>query len=266
MTDPNSAGTILDKIVTEKLVEIARRKETISIDALKAQLSEAPPVRNFIQAIDAQNEVSLIAEVKKASPSKGIIRADFHPVSIAQSYESAGATCISCLTDEIFFQGKLEFLTAIREVSQIPILRKDFILDEYQVYEARVAGADAILLIAECLSESRLNQILEKAHELGMTALVELYEESNVEPVVRSGAKLIGVNNRDLRTFEVDLHHTIRMREKIPTDRLLVAESGIGENSEVELLHNAGIDAILVGESLMRQSDVQAAVRKLLGR
>ena len=257
--------TILDKIVATKRAEIAAAQAKVSADELRQLLRGAPPVRDFFAALSTAGPIKLIAEVKKASPSKGVIREDFDPVAIAKIYEAAGAACISCLTDEQYFQGKLEYLSAIRESVAIPILRKDFILDAYQLLEARVAGADAVLLIAECLDDCHLRSLHNGAIELGMTPLVELYDPANLPRVLEAGAKLIGVNNRDLRTFEVDLEHTVRMRSQIPNDCLLVGESGIESHADVSLLAGAGVDAILVGESLMRSDDISAAVARLLG-
>ena len=233
---------------------------------MRAQLSDAPPVREFFEALSNDGPIKLIAEVKKASPSKGVIREDFDPVEIATTYEANGATCISCLTDEHYFQGSLEYLKAIRSAVNIPILRKDFILDAYQLLEARVAGADAVLLIAECLDDCHLRSLHNGAIELGMTPLVELYDPANLPRVLEAGARLIGINNRDLRTFEVDLQHTVRLRQEIPDDCLVVGESGIETHADVTLLSDAGVDAILVGESLMRSEDIGAAVRNLLGK
>ncbi|HTN75494.1 MAG TPA: indole-3-glycerol phosphate synthase TrpC, partial [Pirellulaceae bacterium] len=196
----------------------------------------------------------------------GIIRADFDPVAIAQTYAQAGATCLSVLTDESYFQGSLAYLTAIRAAVSVPLLRKDFILDGYQLLEARAAGADAVLLIAECLDDCQLRKLHNEAIELGLTPLVELYEPSNLPRVLAAGAALIGVNNRDLRSFEVDLQHTIRLRAEIPEECLLVGESGIATPEDVALLAAAGVDAILVGESLMRQADIGLAVRQLLSK
>ncbi|MCC9607219.1 indole-3-glycerol phosphate synthase TrpC [Blastopirellula sp. JC732] len=258
-------STVLDKIVATKREEIDVAKEQYPAELLEKMLEKAPPVRDFFGALAAEGPIKLIAEVKKASPSKGIIREDFNPVEIALAYEAAGATCISCLTDEVYFQGSLDYLREIRKAVGIPVLRKDFILDPYQLLEARVAGADAVLLIAECLDDETLRTLLDGTHELGMTALVELYEPENISRVLASGAKLIGVNNRDLRNFEIDLNHTVRLRQQIPSEKLLVGESGIFTNDDVQLLANAGVDAILVGESLMRQKDIGAAVKTLLG-
>ena len=187
-------------------------------------------------------------------------------MEIARIYSAAGASCISVLTDESFFQGRLEYLSAIRQAVDIPLLRKDFILDPYQLWQARVAGADAVLLIAECLDDCHLRQLHNAAIELGMTPLVEFHEPSNLDRVLAAGATVIGVNNRDLRTFQVDLQHTIRMRARIPAECLLVGESGIHGRADALRLENAGVNAMLVGEHLMAQSDIGAAVRQLLGK
>jgi indole-3-glycerol phosphate synthase len=258
-------STILDKIVSRKWQEIAAAKSAVPEDELRARLSDAPAVRDFFAPLAAEGPIKLIAEVKKASPSKGVIRADFDPVAIAQTYESAGASCLSVLTDEHFFQGSLNYLEAIRRSVDLPLLRKDFILDRYQLIEARVFGADAVLLIAECLDDCNLRALHNEALELGLTPLVEFYDEANLARALAAGAALVGVNNRDLRTFEVDLSRTIRMREQVPPHVVFVGESGIYTREDVLRLQSAGVDAMLVGESLMRESDVAAAVRTLLG-
>lgn len=258
--------TILDKIVATKRQEIAAAKAAVPEVELRARAKDAPPRKDFFGALAAEGPIKLIAEVKKASPSKGVIRADFDPVAIARTYEASGAACISVLTDVQYFQGSLDYLSAIRAAVNIPLLRKDFILDSYQLLEAVLAGADGVLLIAECLDDCNLRKLHNEAIDLGLTPLVELYDPPNLERVLAAGAKLIGVNNRDLRTFEVDLQHTVRMRQNIPDDCLLVGESGIASHDDVALLEAAGVDAILVGESLMRQPDIGAAVRSLLGK
>jgi len=258
--------SILDRIIAAKRNEIADRRSKRSEQQLERALSDAPPVRDFFVRLSAEGSIKLIAEVKKASPSKGIIRHDFNPVEIAKTYEASSATCISVLTDEPFFHGKLEDLTAIRQDCSLPLLRKDFILDEYQLLEARVAGADAVLLIAECLDDCHLRSLHNQSLELGMTPLVEFYELENLPRVLEAGATLIGVNNRDLRTFRTDLQHTIRIRKQIPASVLLVAESGIHTRQDVESLESAGVDAMLVGEHLMASPDIGAAVRVLLGQ
>lgn len=258
--------TVLDRIVARKIEEIAAAKELRPLEVLQERLVSAPPVRPFFDALAADGPIKLIAEVKKASPSKGIIRADFDPVEIAKIYAASGATCISVLTDETFFQGHLDYLGEIRKVVDIPLLRKDFILDSYQLVEARVAGADAVLLIAECLDDCNLRKLHNEAVELGMTPLVEFYEPANLDRVLEAGATLIGINNRDLRTFETDLHHTIKLRARIDADHLVVGESGIHSPDDVKLLADNGVDAILVGEGLMSRPDIAIAVTTLLSR
>jgi indole-3-glycerol phosphate synthase len=258
--------SILDKIVATKRQEIERARETVAIEELRARLADAPPVRDFFAPLAAGGSIKLIAEVKKASPSKGVIRADFDPVAIARTYEAHGACCLSVLTDEAYFQGSLEYLRQVRQSVSNPVLRKDFILDTYQLVEARVAGADAVLLIAECLDDCNLRKLHNEALELGLIPLVEFYEPENLERVLAAGAQLIGVNNRDLKTFEVDLGHTIRLRERVPLDCVFVGESGIYTRADVLRLEEAGVDAMLVGESLMREADIGSAVDRLLGR
>jgi indole-3-glycerol phosphate synthase len=258
--------TILDKILATKRAELTAAKEARPVADLLRAADQAPAPLDFLAAIAAPGPIKLIAEVKKASPSRGLIREDFDPVDIARAYELNGATCLSVLTDVSYFQGSLDYLRAIRAVATLPILRKDFLVDSYQLLEARAAGADAVLLIAECLEEGQLPDLHRIAGELGMAALVELYDPQNLPRVLDAGARLIGVNNRDLRTFEVDLEHTIRMRAQIPADRLLVGESGIHGREDALRLEAAGVDAILVGEHLMAQADVGVAVRQLLGR
>ena len=258
--------TILDQIVATKLREITAAKQARPEAELLAAVRSAPPVRDFFAALAAPGPIKLIAEVKKASPSKGVIRADFEPVEIAQIYEQHGATCLSVLTDEHYFQGNLDYLRRIRAAVSLPLLRKDFILDPYQLLEARAAGADAVLLIAECLDDCNLRSLHNRALELGLTPLVELYEPTNLPRVAAAGATLIGINNRDLRTFEVDLGHTLRLRSQISDDCVLVGESGIETRADAERLQSGGVDAMLVGESLMREPDMGRAVDRLLGK
>ncbi len=259
-------ATILDKIVATKPQDIAAARAVTSAAMLEEQIQDMGPCRDFFAALAAEGPIKLIAEVKKASPSKGVIREDFRPLEIAQAYELGGASCLSVLTDESYFQGSLEYLRQIRQQTSLPVLRKDFILDSYQLLEARAAGADAVLLIAECLDDCNLRKLHNETIALGMTPLVEFYEPDNLSRVLDAGATLVGVNNRDLRTFEVDLNHTIRMREQIPDECLVVGESGICTRTDVQRLEDAGVDALLVGESLMRQNDIETAVRNLLGR
>jgi indole-3-glycerol phosphate synthase len=258
--------TILDRIVATKRREIAERKSQQPIERLKQAVAAAPPPRDFFAALSGSGPIRLIAEVKKASPSKGLIRTDFDPVEIALTYQQHGAACLSVLTDDPFFQGSLEHLRAVRARVGLPVLRKDFILDPYQLLEARAAGADAVLLIAECLDDCGLRSLHNRALELDLTPLVELYEPANLPRVLEAGATLIGVNNRDLRTFEVNLEHTLKLREQIPDHCLLVAESGIRTREDVLRLQDAGVNAMLVGETLMASTDIGAAVDRLLGK
>ena len=258
--------TILDKIVATKRQEIEQAKTKTPQAALLERLADGPPVRDFLAALARPGRIRLIAEVKKASPSAGVIRADFQPAAIAEIYQRHGADCISVLTDRPYFQGSLEHLRQVRAAVDLPVLRKDFIIDTYQVVEARAAGADAVLLIAECLDDASLRALHEAVIELGMTPLVELFEPSNLPRVLQIGARLVGINNRDLRSFQTDLKHTLRLRRQIPRDRVVVGESGIRTRRDVQRLEAAGVDAILVGETLMADPDVGAAVDKLLGQ
>jgi indole-3-glycerol phosphate synthase len=256
---------ILDKIVATKRTEIAAARSATPEAELRSALRDAPAVRDFFAPLAAAGSVSLIAEVKKASPSAGVIREDFDPVAIARIYAEHGASCLSVLTDEPYFQGHLSYLSQVRAAVDLPLLRKDFVLDTYQLLEARAAGADAVLLIAECLDDCNLRKLFKETIELGMTPLVELYELENLPRVLSAGATLVGINNRDLRSFETDLQHTIRLRAQIPDNCVVVGESGIRSYDDVQRLEAAGVDAVLVGESLMRQPDIGAAVDALLG-
>jgi indole-3-glycerol phosphate synthase len=256
-------SNVLDRIVASKRAEVEAARLRLPLAELEGALTSAPPARNFRAALESATGVAIIAEVKKASPSAGVIRADFDPVAIARTYERHGAACISVLTDEPFFQGHLDYLTAVRHAVAPPVLRKDFILDRYQLVEARVAGADAVLLIAEILDPETLPRLLRQTHELGMQALVELYDAENLSRVVEAGATLIGVNNRDLRTFVTRLEHTLDLAPRIPPGCLLVSESGIRTCADVERLRDAGVRAILVGETLMRADDIGAKLDEL---
>ncbi len=258
-------STILDEILEQKRREVAAARERVSFNVLESRLASSPPVRGFLAALLAANRPGLIAEVKKASPSAGLIRPDFDPVTIARQYEVAGATCLSVLTDEHFFQGHLDYLRDIRQIVRIPVMRKEFIIDRYQIAEARVAGADCVLLIAECLDDVQLHDLYGYARSLGMDVLIELYDLENVPRVLATGTKLLGINNRDLRTFVTSLEHTFTVKKLVPDDVLLVSESGIGTHADILRLRSEGIGAVLVGESLMRQSDIGVAVRTLMG-
>ncbi|MGZ0172561.1 MAG: indole-3-glycerol phosphate synthase TrpC [Planctomycetales bacterium] len=256
---------VLSEICETKRSEIAAARSRVSEEELRARLTDVDPARDFLAALHAAPEIGLIAEVKKASPSAGLIREDFDPVEIAKTYEAAGAACISCLTDEPYFKGKLEYLTSIRSNVSLPVMRKDFILDRYQVLEARVAGADCILLIAECLNDCTMRDLYFYASELGMECLVEVYDPENLDRVLKLEAPLIGINNRNLKTFVTDLKHSTDLATRVPDTAFLVSESGIRERSDVEHLLQFGVRGILVGETLMRQDDIAAKVRELLG-
>lgn len=257
---------VLEKIVAKKWEEIDAAKRVRPESMLLEQMAAASPVRDFAAALKTSTGTRVIAEVKKASPSAGLIRADFDPVQIAQTYERHGAACISVLTDEHFFQGHLDYLVAVRKAVSIPVLRKDFILDRYQVLEARAAGADCILLIAECLDDCRMRDLYYYASELGMESLIEIYEPDNLDRVLKLEPALLGINNRNLRTFVTDLEHSIRLRRRIPATCTLVSESGIHSRADVAKLESADIHAILVGETLMRSPDMGAKLDELLGR
>jgi indole-3-glycerol phosphate synthase len=258
-------STILDKIVTSKHREIEAARARVSERELEDRLADAPPLRDFRAALEQPGGVQVIAEVKKASPSAGVLREDFDPVAIARVYEQHGAACISVLTDAPFFQGQLAYLTAIRTAVALPLLRKDFILDRYQLLEARVAGADAVLLIAEVLPGDSLAERLAEAHALKLQALVELYDADNLPRVLASGARLVGVNNRDLRTFVTRLEHTLELATHLPPDCCLVSESGIRTREDVLRLGAAGVRAVLVGETLMRAPNIGAKLIELRG-
>ena len=257
--------TILDEIVATQRRELAAAKARMPLEELEAQAAEAPPVRDFRAALAGPGPIRLIAEVKKASPSGGVLREDFDPVAIARTYQAHGAACLSVLTDVPYFQGHLSYLARIRAAVVIPLLRKDFLIDEYQVVEARMAGADAVLLIAEILDDSTLRSLLDRARTLGMSALVECHEAANLARILDAGADLVGINNRDLHNFVTDLELTLRLRDRVPRGVTLVSESGIRDRADALRLEAAGVDAILVGESLIRAPDVGRAVDELLG-
>ncbi len=259
-------GTFLDRIVAAKRTEVAAAKLSVPQAALEARLPEAPPARDFIRPLLGPG-VSLIAEVKKASPSKGLLRPDFDPVGLAKTYSAAGAAAISVLTDEEHFQGSLEHLAAVRQAlpDGPPLLRKDFILDPYQAFEARCHGADAILLIAAILDGNLIQELAALARALGMMALVEVHDEREVERALAAGAELIGINNRDLRTFETDLAVTERLRPLVPPGVPVVSESGIFTRQDICRLAAANVQAVLIGEALVTAPDPGAKVQELLG-
>jgi indole-3-glycerol phosphate synthase len=258
-------ATILDQIVEQKKQEIETARSIVPLEMLLDRVQSQDPARDFCAALNAAAGVGLIAEVKKASPSQGVLREDFDPVAIARIYAAAGAHCVSVLTDTHFFQGQLDYLSQIRQAIKIPVLRKDFVIDSYQVLEARAAGADAVLLIAECLDAGKLQDLHDEIVAAGMAPLIEFYEPENLEKVLATQTRLIGINNRNLHSFETDLMHCIRLRQQIPDDRIVVGESGIRSSADVQQLATAGIDAMLVGESLMKSHDMGTAVQQLLG-
>src|SRR5574341_838046 len=257
--------TILDEIYKHKLSEVAENKRRISIEVLKENIKEEQRPRPFGASLKSHTNITIIAEIKKASPSLGIIRKDFNPLKIARLYESSGASAISVLTDEKFFQGKLSYLTDVKKSVSIPILRKDFVIDPYQIYEARSAGADAILLIAALLSKEKIQHFLELADELEMDCLVEVHSESELKKVLQTSANIIGINNRDLATFKIDLEITLVLRPMIPAGKIVVSESGIKSREDIVTLIKKGIDAVLVGETLMKSINISAKLHELLG-
>ena len=257
--------SILDKIVAQTRRTIERDKSDLPPSELRSRLVDVPPTRGFAESLAATDRVRLIAEIKRQSPSAGLIREDFDPPTIADAYAAGGAACLSVLTDEPFFGGHLDYLRQARASVDLPILRKDFIVDEYQIDQAREAGADAVLLIAECLSAGDLRRLHDHAVSLDLDTLIELYEPENLDAVLDTGTRLVGVNNRDLRTFDTNLSHTIEIGRQVPGDRILVGESGIHTAADVATLAAGGVKAILVGESLMRQDDIVSAVKTLIG-
>ncbi len=257
------AKTVLDKIMLYKREELPRRKREVAESDVRAALFLAPPPRDFAAAL-RQPGVSLIAECKKASPSKGVLRNGYNAAELAKAYEANGARAISVLTDIKFFQGTIEDLVAVRQAVKLPVLRKDFIFDSYQLVEARAAGADAILLIAALLKGNSLRDFRLEAEALGMQALVEVHDEDEVAHALESGATIIGVNNRDLRYFDVDFETTARLRPFIPDECILVSESGIHTPDDVRRLAEMGADAMLVGETLVKAKNVGARVRELV--
>ena len=257
---------ILDRILANKYLEVAQRRTRVPIERLREQALAQTPPRDFIGALKQAKRPALIAECKKASPSKGLLRPEYDPAQLARTYAENDAAALSVLTDEKHFQGGLHDLTAAREAAELPALRKDFVVDGYQVYEARAARADAVLLIVAALRLEQLRELHQQVIESGMAALVEVHDEAEMATALEIEPKLIGVNNRNLRDFTVDLQTTARLRKNIPTGIMLVAESGIHTADDVSRVRDMGVDAILVGEALVTASDVGAKVRELTAR
>jgi indole-3-glycerol phosphate synthase len=260
---------ILDKIVAVKREEIAAAIRRKSLDLVRADAESRVLTRDFVGALRskvAAGQPAVIAEVKKASPSKGVLRADFIPADIAQSYAEHGAACLSVLTDVQFFQGSVDYLKQARASCQLPVLRKDFIVDAYQVYESRVMGADAVLLIAACLDDAQMKEFEAIAHSLDMAVLVEVHDAAELARALKLKTPLIGINNRNLKTFEVSLDTTLTLMRDVPTERLLVTESGIHTREDVLRMGAAGINAFLVGEAFMRAPDPGVALAELFGQ
>ena len=256
---------ILQKILATKAEEVAAAKAAVPLETLRRQAEQAEAPRGFIAAIRAKHAAGLpavIAEIKKASPSKGLIRPDFDPAAHAADYQRGGAACLSVLTDEPYFQGAPEYLKQAKAACSLPVLRKDFIIDEYQIYQARAWGADAVLLIAAALEAEQLEHFEQTAHQLGMDVLLELHDESELEKCARLTTPLRGVNNRNLRTFEVSLDQTLRLLPRLDGS-IVVAESGIRNKADVESMRKHGVHAFLIGETFMRADDIAAEVAKL---
>jgi len=257
---------ILDDIIFNKRQEVTTLKVLFSGKDPGKQVKGLPKPRDFLKAF-RKGKFSLIAELKKASPSAGVIRSDFEPVTLAKAYEESGASAISVLTDEKFFQGKLENIQFAKQSTTIPVLRKDFIIDETQIYESRLAGADAVLLIARVLNDEELAGFIRLTEEEGMQALVEVHDQAEVERVLKTDARIIGINNRNLDTFKVDLQNTVRLMQEFPAlkERIVISESGILTRKDVEALKKAGVNGILVGESILRSKNIPARIRELMG-
>jgi indole-3-glycerol phosphate synthase len=259
-------STLLEKIVARKRLEVADSKRATDTAALEKRLAAAPPVRDFFAAVSAPGAIRLIAEFKRQSPSAGEIRPGATVEEVVRGYAAAGAAALSVLTDGPGFGGSLDDLRAARAAVSLPALRKEFVVDRHQVVEARVHGADAVLLIAECLDDCHLRSLYREILDLGMTPLVELHSEEHLGRVLDLGATLVGINNRNLHTMTTDLDHVLRLRDRVPAECVVVAESGIRTRADVERLERAGIGAMLVGESLLKSADPGAAAAALLGR
>jgi len=261
-------STILDTIVQDKKKELAEVKQKTSLETLKFRITHLPQVIDFAGALIAgtKRSVRIIAEVKKASPSKGILCQQFDPVAIARAYWDGGAAAVSVLTEKNYFQGSIEYLRAIKDAIALPVLRKDFIFDPYQLYESRAYGADAVLLIAVMLSEELLAELLQLSRALSLFHLVEVHDQNDLQKALTAGAEIIGINNRDLKTFVTDIRTTIDLMPAIPEDKIVVSESGISSRQDLEQLAAAGVDAFLIGETLMKEKNPGIKLRELIGQ
>jgi len=260
--------SVLERIHQDKLIEVRNKKKLISGGEICAQIKCSEiKIKNFTGALQAkikQNKIAIIAEIKKASPSKGIIRNNFNPVEIAMAYEKNGAACISVLTDEKYFMGKNEYLTAVKKAVNLPILRKDFIIDPYQIWEAKLIGADCILLIMAMLDEKLAIELEDEAQRIGLQSLIEIHDEEDLKKALKLKSKLFGINNRNLKTLEVDLKTTHNLAPKIPEDKILICESGIKNKEDIVKMKTHGAKTFLIGESLMKEDDIGSALKNLI--
>ncbi len=259
-----SVKMILDQIVEEKKKEVEQAKVEVPLAKLIERSSSVGQLRGFKEAITQPGKISLIAEIKKASPSKGVLREEFEPVEIARTYESSGACALSILTDKKFFQGDIAYLNAVREAVNLPILRKDFIVDKYQIYESVCSGADSVLLIAQLLSEDELSEFSKVCAQLNLEAVWEVHNEKDLDKVLPQDVTIIGINNRNLQTFEEDLRLSAQLIKKIPKGKIVVSESAIKSSKDVKYLQDLGVNAVLIGETFMRSPDISSKVKELM--
>ncbi len=255
----------MDKIVEEKKKEIGAAKAKVSLEELIKKSGDfVGRLRGFKEAISQPGKINLIAEIKKASPSKGVLREDFEPVEIARTYEVSGACALSILTDKKFFQGDIAYLKTVREIVNLPILRKDFIIDKYQIYESVCAGADSVLLIAQLLSEKELREFSRLCAQLNLDAVCEVHNQEDLDKVLRQDLEIIGINNRNLETFKEDLQVSAQLIKRIPKGKIIISESAIKSSEDVEYLQGLGVNAVLIGEAFMRSKDIEAKLRELM--
>jgi len=255
---------ILDRIIRQKRIEVEKAKRNCPLESITSEIKKTQPAKDFFKAVEPHEKIKIIAEIKWASPSKGMLRKDFNPTEIAKGYRDGGASAISVLTDRDFFKGDLTHLRAVRGTVEIPLLRKDFTIDPYQVYEARLYGADAVLLIASVLCAETITELLSVTHSLGMNAIVEVHNEVELEKAILAGGRIIGINNRDLKTFNVNLDVSIRLSKLIPKEKIAISESGLGSIEDIRRLKEEGIYAFLIGETFMRAENPGKQLEKLL--